>query len=247
MIPMSAEPTDLTGAPAHADGVEVAGQVKLDFARRDRVGFDEAVLCEWKSPAQIAHILKMGDEARLPLLLTRLSAEKCEALPEALRRRIGFDPVSRTGYFAARPHPQAGPEVAVVSAGTSDAPVAREAARTLAYFGVPTREIADVGVAGLWRVLERAEEIRAAPVVIVVAGMDGALPSVVAGLAPGAVIAAPTSVGYGASEGGRAALAACLSSCAPGLTVVNIDNGFGAACSALRILRTARTPLYASA
>jgi pyridinium-3,5-biscarboxylic acid mononucleotide synthase len=127
-----------------------------------------------------------------------------------------------------------------VTAGTSDIPVAQEAARTLRFHGHEAANIPDVGVAGLWRLLARLEELRAMPVVIVAAGMDAALPSVVAGLVAGAVIAVPTSVGYGVAAGGRAALHAVLASCAPGLTVVNIDNGYGAACAALRILRASR-------
>jgi hypothetical protein len=111
----------------------------------------------------------------------------------------------------------------------------------LRFQGVPALRIADVGVAGLWRLLARMDEIRAMPVVIIVAGMDAALPSVVAGLVGGAVIAVPTSVGYGVAAGGHAALNAVLASCAPGLVVVNIDNGYGAACAALRILGTSST------
>ena len=118
-------------------------------------------------------------------------------------------------------------------------PVAREAVRTLAFRGEAAALIADVGVAGLWRLTRRLEEIRATPVIIVAAGMDAALPSVLAGLVPGVVIAVPTSVGYGVAAGGRAALDAILSSCAPGITVVNIDNGYGAACAALRLLGAA--------
>jgi len=127
----------------------------------------------------------------------------------------------------------------VVAAGTSDASVAREAARTLTYYGESPAEITDVGVAGLWRLLERIEEIRTMKVVIAVAGMDAALPTVIGGLVAAPVIGVPTSVGYGASENGQTALKAMLASCSPGLTVTNIDNGYGAACAALRILRLA--------
>ncbi len=127
--------------------------------------------------------------------------------------------------------------MAIVMAGTSDLPVGREAARTLAYAGQPYREYTDVGVAGLWRLLERIEDIRSSPVVIVAAGMDAALVSVVGGLVSSAVIALPTSVGYGVAKGGATALHAALASCAPGISVVNIDNGYGAACAALRISR----------
>ena len=131
------------------------------------------------------------------------------------------------------------PAVAVVAAGTSDVPVAREALRTLHYQGRGATLIADVGVAGLWRLTQRVEEIRAHLVVIVAAGMDAALPSVVGGLVASPVIAVPTSVGYGVAEGGHTALNSVLASCAPGITVVNIDNGYGAACAALRLLHAA--------
>jgi NCAIR mutase (PurE)-related protein len=130
--------------------------------------------------------------------------------------------------------------VAIVAAGTSDVPVAREAERTLAYAGLASTLVADVGVAGLWRLQRRLDEIRAHPVVICAAGMDAALPSVLGGLVPGALIAVPTSVGYGVAAGGRAALDAVLASCAPGITVCNIDNGYGAACAAMRILHAAQ-------
>jgi NCAIR mutase (PurE)-related protein len=128
--------------------------------------------------------------------------------------------------------------VAVVTAGTSDLPVAREALRTLAFYGLPARAIADVGVAGLWRILQHEDELRRYPAVIVVAGMEGALFSVVGGLVRGAVIAVPTSTGYGAARGGETALHAALASCAPGVVTVNIDNGYGAACAAIRVLGT---------
>lgn len=222
----------------------LSDQIKLDFERRERIGFDEAVLCEWKSVEQIAYIVHTAGEAKRPLLLTRLSDVKFAALPEVYRRNIDYDPVSRTGFFAAELFVPAHAEVSVVSAGSSDIPMAHEAIRTLQYFGIGASEISDVGVAGLWRLMERIDSIKASRVVIVAAGMDGALPSVVGGLVPGVVIAVPTSVGYGASDGGRTAMNACLASCAAGLTVVNIDNGFGAACAALRVLRDTKAPQY---
>jgi NCAIR mutase (PurE)-related protein len=222
----------------------LSDQVKLDFQRRERIGFDEAVLCEWKSVEQIAYILHVACEAKRPVLLTRLADTKLAALPDAQQKNIDYDPVSRTGFFAAELFIPLRVEVSVVSAGSSDIPVAHEAIRTLQYSGIGASEISDVGVAGLWRLMERIDTIRNSKVVIVAAGMDGALPSVVGGLVPGVVIAVPTSVGYGASDGGRTAMHACLSSCAAGLTVVNIDNGFGAACAALRVLRDTKAPQY---
>jgi NCAIR mutase (PurE)-related protein len=175
----------------------------------------------------------------LKLLLTRLDQVQFAELPEHHRARIDYEPVSRTGFFG-EPHPLQGEaRVAVVAAGTSDVPVSREAARTLRYYGVASTEINDVGVAGLWRLLERVEEIRRMPVVIAVAGMDAALPTVLGGLLPGVIIGVPTSVGYGVAQGGETALRAMLVSCAPGLAVMNIDNGYGAACAAMRVLKAA--------
>ncbi len=211
--------------------------ITLDFARDARLGFDEAILSAGKSDAQLAEILDQAAEAGRTLLLTRLSEAQRAALPPGHRAVLDYDPVSRTGFFGAVAAPSGAAEVAIVSAGSSDAPSAREAARTLAYYGVPSAAFADVGVAGLWRLMERIEEIRAHRVVIVVAGMDAALPSVVGGLVPGLVIAVPTSTGSGIAEAGVTALRAMLVSCAPGIVVVNIDNGFGAACAALRTLR----------
>jgi NCAIR mutase (PurE)-related protein len=168
--------------------------------------------------------------------LTRLDAEKLERLPAPQQQRIDYCALSRTGVFggAADLAPQV--EVAIVAAGTSDAAVAREAARTLRYHGQGSTLILDVGVAGLWRLTRRLEAIRAHPITIVVAGMDAALASVLGGLVAGPIIAVPTSVGYGVATGGGTALNAILASCAPGVATVNIDNGYGAACAALRLL-----------
>ncbi len=208
-----------------------------DHRRVQRLGFDEAVYCAGKSADQVGRIVADAQRTGHPLLLTRLDPEKLAAVPEAQRVGIDYDPVSLTGIYGAADDPPAMARVAVVSAGTSDATVAREAVRTLGYYGENSHEIHDVGVAGLWRLLERIEEIQQMPVVIAVAGMDAALPSVLGGLVPGAVIAVPVSSGYGVAEGGHSALNAALASCAPGVVVVNIDNGYGAACAALRVLR----------
>jgi NCAIR mutase (PurE)-related protein len=211
--------------------------IKLDLHRAARIGFDEAVFCSGKTVGHVARILDQAQDKGMSLLLTRLHEAQFIELPEHHRGRIDYEPVSRTGFFGAA-HTLAGePRVAVVAAGTSDVFVSREAARTLRYYGVPNLEITDVGVAGLWRLLERLEEIRRMPVVIAVAGMDAALPTVVGGLVPGLVIGVPTSVGYGVAVNGQSALHAMLSSCAPGLAVMNIDNGYGAACAAMRALR----------
>lgn len=210
--------------------------IKLDFQRRSRLGFDEAILCSHKTNDHLKAILDQAQQQAITLLLTRLRSDQFKALPDYHRAVMDYETVSCTAFYGAVPPPQGARQVAVVTAGTSDVSVSREAARTLQYHGVACREIADVGVAGLWRLMERIEELQRLSVVLVAAGMDAALPSVVAGLVPGAVIAIPTSVGYGVAAGGETALRATLASCAPGLLVVNIDNGYGAACAALRIL-----------
>ncbi|MGC1951414.1 MAG: nickel pincer cofactor biosynthesis protein LarB [Gammaproteobacteria bacterium] len=210
--------------------------ITLDHSRKERLGFDEAVFCAAKTVDQIRRILDSVTEQDQSLLLTRLTAEQLAALPAEHRSRIDYDALSRTGVFGAAEPLGAYPRVAVVSAGSSDVAVAREAARTLNYYGETCREIHDVGIAGLWRLLDRLHEVRGLTVTIAVAGMDGALPAVLAGLVPGPVIAVPVSTGYGVAAGGYAALNTALASCAPGLVVVNIDNGYGAACAALRIV-----------
>ncbi len=220
--------------------MSIADEFVLDFARPERIGLEEAIYAAGKSPVQIDAILDAAAARGAPLLLTRLDADKHAALSAAHRDRIDYCAVSRTAIFG-QARPLNGPaRIGIVAAGTSDVPVAREAERTLAYQGHATTLFADVGVAGLWRLTTRLDEIRAHPILIVAAGMDAALPSVVGGLVASALIAVPTSVGYGVAEGGRAALDAVLASCAPGITVVNIDNGYGAACAAMRLLQAAR-------
>jgi NCAIR mutase (PurE)-related protein len=209
--------------------------IKLDLERRERLGFDEAILCAGKSSQHLTAILEQVGEGSL--LLTRLGADALDSLPPELAARIDYEPLSRTGFFGAVAAPAGAADIAIVTAGTSDVRVSREAARTLAYYGVPSLEISDVGVAGLWRLMERIDEIKRHRIVIAVAGLDAALPSVIGGLVPGLVIAVPTSTGYGAARGGETALFSSLVSCAPGIVVVNIDNGYGAACAALRALR----------
>jgi NCAIR mutase (PurE)-related protein len=210
--------------------------VVFDFGRAERIGLDEAVFCTGKSAVQIGGILEDAKECGAGLLLTRLDAEKLAQLPTPLQVGIDYDAISGTGFFGPLRSITNVGEVAIVAAGTSDAPVAREAARTLRHAGIEATIIVDVGVAGLWRLMDRIDDIRRHPVVIAVAGMDAALVSVLGGLVPGVLIGVPTSVGYGAAEGGRTALNAMLASCAPGITVCNIDNGYGAACAAIRVL-----------
>jgi NCAIR mutase (PurE)-related protein len=214
-------------------------EVRPDIGRAERVGLDEAIFCAGKTAGQIESILIEARERSAGLLLTRLSGEQLRELSAEVRTGLAYDPLSRTAFFGAAHASAVGAKarVAILSAGTSDVFAAREAERTLAWYGEPAAEFYDVGVAGLWRLTDRLEEIRRFPVLIVAAGMDAALLSVVGGLVRGCVIGLPTSVGYGVASGGRTALDAMLASCAPGLAVVNIDNGYGAACIALRMLR----------
>lgn len=218
------------------DGV-APSTVQLDFERPERIGFGEAVLCEPKTMPQIVTALDQVEAAGQPMLLTRLGTEQFSRLPAPYRRRLDYDELSRTAFWG-KPALLRGPaEVAVVTGGTSDTGVAREAVRTLAFNGHDSYEAYDIGVAGLWRLQRRLPELRTHRVIIAIAGMDAALPTVLAGLVPSLVIAVPTSVGYGVAEGGRTALGSLLASCAPGIAVVNIDNGYGAACAAMRSLR----------
>lgn len=212
-------------------------EFRLDWEREARTGIAEAVLCEGKSAEQIAAILDAATEAGRALLLTRLAEPLRHALP-ARHAGLDYDPLSRTAVHGTVPAPARGGAV-IVCAGTSDLPVAHEARRALAFSGYSAPVVADVGVAGLWRLMERLEEIREHAVVIAVAGMEGALFSVLAGLVRAPVVAVPTSVGYGVAAGGRAALSSALGTCAPGIAAVNVDNGFGAACVAVRILHAA--------
>ncbi len=215
-------------------------EFNLDLLRAERVGLDEALFCAGKTPDQISRIVETVVTAGGRMLLTRLDESRHAALSSAVRAVLDYDPLSGSAVFGDRRPPRAVARVAVVCAGTSDLRVSREATRTLEYYGERVTEVNDVGVAGLHRLVSRLEHIRAHEVVIAVAGMDAALVSVIGGLVRAPVIAVPTSVGYGASRAGETALAAALASCAAGVTVVNIDNGFGAACAALRILNLSR-------
>jgi pyridinium-3,5-biscarboxylic acid mononucleotide synthase len=221
-----ATPLDEAVARLSAAPIERLGDLAtLDTHRVLRQGMPEVVLAEHKSAAQVAAIARRLS-AHGPLLVTRLAPAKAGAVKRAVRGAI-YDPVSRTLRRGRMAVPTAGP-VAVCCAGTSDVPVCEEAVATLTVMGVEALRVYDVGVAGIHRLLARREELTRARAVVVAAGMEGALPSVVGGLVGRPVIAVPTSVGYGASLGGLAALLAMLNSCAPNVTVVNIDNGFGA-------------------
>ena len=214
-------------------------EIKLDFERSERIGFGEAIFCADKSSAQIDRILNKAHDSGLAMLITRLEPKKHDRLESEHKNLIDYDPVSETGFFHAHLETTQPAHVAIVTAGTSDARVAYEAARTLEFNGINSDVVFDVGVAGLWRLTEKIDEIKSYPIVIAVAGMDAALISVLGGLVPGLLIAVPTSTGYGAARDGETALAASLVSCAPGVVVCNIDNGYGAACAAIRAIQAA--------
>jgi pyridinium-3,5-biscarboxylic acid mononucleotide synthase len=211
--------------------------VNLDFDRERRTGLAEAVFCQGKSINQLRTICDTIVIEEKPMLFTRLSESQHRQLEETHSGLLSYDEISKTAFFLAASAGTAVP-VAVVSGGSSDLSVAREASRTLAFYGHDVLEIHDVGVAGLWRMTERLEELRGCKIIICVAGMDAALPTVLGGLVSAALIAVPTSVGYGIVKGGETALRSLLVSCAPGVTVTNIDNGYGAGCAAIRIINS---------
>lgn len=213
------------------------GDTLLDRHRALRTGIPEVVLAEHKTPGQVAQIVSEMAARDGWVLVTRLSPEKFEAVRPHVPGGT-YDPTSRTFRIVPAGRPRAGRgRILVLCAGTSDVPVAEEAAVTAEVLGHEVDRAYDVGVAGLHRLLDRRALIDGARVLIVVAGMDAALPSVVGGLTALPVVAVPTSVGYGSSLGGLAALLSMLNACSAGITVVNIDNGFGAAVAAARINR----------
>jgi pyridinium-3,5-biscarboxylic acid mononucleotide synthase len=219
-------------APRTAD----LGFARLDLDRAVRTGTPEVVYAAGKTPEQtVACLAALLDGGAATAWATRVDAATAAAVHERWPAAV-VDEVARTAVVGEVPPPVG--EVLVLTAGTSDGPVAAEVAATLAVSGVGCRRVDDVGVAGVHRVLAVAPDLAAADAVVVVAGMDGALPSVVAGLTDRLVVAVPTSVGYGAAFEGLAALLTMLTACAPGVLVVNIDNGFGAGVAAARIVRS---------
>jgi NCAIR mutase (PurE)-related protein len=216
---------------------EDLGFAKVDHHRALRQGFPEVVMGEGKDAKEIAAIVKAMQRRRANVLVTRLSVEKMARL-RRLAKGLRYHPGARAATWVGRSIVLKGRgTVLVVSAGTSDIPVAEEAVLTATMMGNRVEQLFDVGVAGIHRLLDNRVRLDSASVLIVVAGMEGALPSVVAGLVDKPVIAVPTSVGYGASFQGIAALLGMLNSCAAGVTVVNIDNGFGAGFAASLINR----------
>jgi NCAIR mutase (PurE)-related protein len=213
---------------------EDTGFAKVDHHRSLRQGFAEVVFCQGKTSSQVAEIFARLAARHARVLGTRASRDQYDAVHAAVGD-ARYHELPRLITLDREPNRPRRTGIVLVAAGTSDMPVAEEAAITLDLMGHEVQRVYDVGVAGLHRLLGHVPLLQAARVVIVVAGMEGALPSVVAGLVRVPVIAVPTSVGYGASFGGLAALLGMLNSCAPGMAVVNIDNGFGAGCLAARI------------
>ena len=206
---------------------EVAGHTKIDMHRGIRQGNSEVIYGAGKTPEQIREIAKaMLNEGEKTILVTRITPEKAAELDRDLP--FSYNEVARCGIFGTMPKPDGAGIILVASGGTSDVPVSEEAAYTAEVMGNKVVRLFDVGVAGIHRLLSHTDDIMKARCIVAVAGMEGALPSVIGGLVDVPVIAVPTSVGYGASLGGISALLAMLNSCASGVSVVNIDNGFGA-------------------
>ena len=233
--------TESTGgaeSAAGAAGYRDLGYARVDTHRAERTGDPEVVYGAGKTPEQTVGLLRALSEAHpdRAVLATRLPDESVAAVRAAFPTAL-VDEVARAAALGPLPEPRG--TVCVVAAGTSDAPVAAEAAFTVRVFGSGVRRVDDVGVAGIHRLLAVRDQLDDADALIVIAGMEGALPSVVGGLVGVPLVAVPTSVGYGTSYGGLAALLAMLNSCAPGVVVVNIDNGFGAGVFAARVARRA--------
>lgn len=213
------------------------GFAKLDTGRKERTGFGEVVFCQGKSDEFLKDIFSRLFEANGEVLGTRATQEQFELVKEILPQ-AEYDKISRTIKIQREKKNLCG-NIAVCTAGTADIPVAEEAARTAEFFGSYVERIFDVGVSGIHRLLSQTEKLEKANVVVAVAGMEGALASVVGGLVSVPVIAVPTSVGYGANLGGISALLSMINSCANGISVVNIDNGYGAGYIATQINRLA--------
>ena len=217
--------------------IEDLGFARLDTHRELRQGLPEAIYAAGKTADQVVSIAgRLLESTSAPVLATRASPEVTTAL-RAKWEFAEYHPTARLVVLRERREPLGRGSLAVVSAGTSDLPVAEEAAVTARALGARVERLTDVGVAGLHRILNAQDVLHAADVVVVVAGMEGALASIVGGITPAPVVAVPTSVGYGASFEGLAALLTMLNSCAGGVTVTNIDNGFGAAVAAIRLLQ----------
>jgi len=213
--------------------------IKLDHDRRERCGFPEFIYGEGKTRQHLVKIIKELYVRKEVILVTRLNSEGYADIKRMIPEGISYDPEARVLYHKPAKFKTKPGTVSILSAGTSDVPVSLEAKYTIEMCGYKVNTVFDAGVAGIHRLFDRIDNIRKSDVIIVVAGMEGALPSVVAGLISKPIIAVPTSVGYGICLKGLTPLFAMLNSCANGVLVVNIDNGFGAACAAVRMLNLA--------
>ncbi|MEM6899783.1 MAG: nickel pincer cofactor biosynthesis protein LarB [Pseudomonadota bacterium] len=225
---------DIQTALTQLKGFENLGHSRVDLNRAERNGASEVIYGAGKTPSQIIEIMNSLAARDQNILVTRLTAETAAAIKTKFPKST-YTELPRLLSLVNEPMPTAAHRIAVVCAGTSDLPIAEEAAVTAEFYGNPVERVYDAGVAGLHRLLASLDTINSCRVVVVVAGMEGALPSVVGGLVKAPVIAVPTSVGYGANFGGLSALLTMINSCASGVSVVNIDNGFGAGFLASRI------------
>jgi NCAIR mutase (PurE)-related protein len=219
---------------------EELGFAKVDHHRSLRKGFPEVIYCEGKTPHQIAQIAKKIAQNKHDVLATRADRKAYQAIKKVLKNAKYHETARIATLKMTRDSRPATRDIAIITAGTADQPVAEETAVTAEFLGLKTERIYDVGVSGIHRLLKNLPKIKKAQVLIVVAGMEGALPSVIGGLVEQPVIAVPTSVGYGSNFKGLSALLTMLNSCAPGVAAVNIDNGFGAAVMAHAICRVAK-------
>ncbi len=203
------------------------GFAKFDTDRKNRKGFTEVIYCPGKNRKHLKEIVKKAVKLKEDILLTKLDKPTFSFLKKVIPA-LKYNPLAKIGYLLAKPKVISKGSVLVICAGTSDVPIAEEAAQTLQIMGNRIEKLYDVGVAGVHRLMSNIDKLKKASVIIVVAGMDGALPSLVSGLVKAPIVAVPTSCGYGASFSGLAALLTMLNGCSPGVSVVNIDNGFGA-------------------
>lgn len=227
---------DLETAASQLQGFQDLGHSRVDIQRGERTGTPEVIYGQGKTTQQILDIIQSLNPHQQNILVTRITPETAETL-QAQHPTAHYHPTSKLFTLTQHPLPTLQGKIAVICAGTSDLPIAEEAAQVAEFYGNPVERIYDAGVAGLHRLLASLDTIHQCRVVICVAGMEGALPSVVGGLVKAPIIAVPTSVGYGANFGGISALLTMLNSCASGISVVNIDNGFGAGFLANRINR----------
>ena len=211
----------------------------IDHSRKERLGFDEVIFGASKSISLLVELLNEYSEKNQNVLITKLQAKKAHILIKSFKNAF-YDEASEIFMLSEIKTDDLNNKVGIISAGSSDIGVANEAYYTLLYMGVNSKVIHDVGVAGVHRLLDRIEELKTFDILIVVAGFEGALPTLVGGLLPQPIIAVPTSVGYGVAKNGETALHAMLISCANGISVTNIDNGYGAAMCAFRILNIKR-------